>query len=113
MGIGYRGHGADTPTLGGSPEMNAAGDVLVATGTEGRIAGVVALATGMRRAVLDFEPRHIRGRSPPAQAVAEANDIEFVCRRRAASAPCKPSPADTSTSAPMEQSKCRPTTPNT
>jgi hypothetical protein len=31
--------------LGGSPEINAAGDVLVATGTDGRIAGVVALAT--------------------------------------------------------------------
>ena len=44
--------------------MNAAGDVLVATGTDGRIAGVVALATGMRRAVLDFERRHIRGARP-------------------------------------------------
>ena len=60
---------------GGSREMKAAGDVLVATGTDGRIAAVVALATGMRRAALDFERRHIRGgvsRSPPAHAVAEA-----------------------------------------
>ena len=46
--------------------MNAAGDVLVATGTDGRIAGVVALANGMRRAVLDLSGgvRRPRTRSP-------------------------------------------------
>jgi hypothetical protein len=65
------------PTLlGGSREMNAAGDdVGRSRGLTGGFAGVVALATGMRRGRAGFEPRHIRGgagRSPPAHAIAEA-----------------------------------------
>ena len=57
-----------------------AGDVWVATGTDGQIAGVLAVAPGGEPGALDLnklfvEPRHIRGgvgRALPAHAVAEA-----------------------------------------
>ena len=58
----------------------AAGDVWVATGADGQIAGVVALAAGDAPGALDLnklfiEPRHIRsgvGRALLAHAIAEA-----------------------------------------
>ena len=58
----------------------AAGDVWVATGADGQIAGVVALAPGDAPGALDLnklfiEPRHIRsgvGRALLAHAIAEA-----------------------------------------
>jgi GNAT superfamily N-acetyltransferase len=61
-------------------EEIAAGDVWIATGTDGQIAGVVALAPGDAPGTLDLnklfiEPRHIRrglGRALLAHAVAEA-----------------------------------------
>jgi N-acetylglutamate synthase-like GNAT family acetyltransferase len=57
-----------------------AGDVWVATGADGQIAGVLALAPGDEPGALDLnklfvDPRHIRGgdgRTLPAHAVAEA-----------------------------------------
>ena len=71
--------------LGVAGEDIAAGDVWVATGADGQIAGVVPLAAGDAPGALDLnklfiEPRHIRsgvGRALLAQAIAEA-------RRRAA-----------------------------
>jgi len=58
----------------------AAGNVWIATGVDGQIAGVVALAPGDAPGVLDLnklfiEPRHIRsgvGGAPLAHAIAEA-----------------------------------------
>jgi N-acetylglutamate synthase-like GNAT family acetyltransferase len=72
--------------LGVPGEDITAGDVWVATGADGQIAGVVALAPGDEPDALDLnklfvEPRHIRsgvGRALLAHAVAEA-------RRRAPS----------------------------
>jgi GNAT superfamily N-acetyltransferase len=66
--------------LGVAPEHIATGDVWIATGADGRIAGVVALAPGDAPGTLDLnklfiEPRHIRGgvgRALLAHAVAEA-----------------------------------------
>ena len=62
------------------PEHIAAGDVWIATGVDGEIAGVVALAPGDAPDTLNLnklfvEPRHIRsgvGRALLAHAVAEA-----------------------------------------
>jgi len=62
------------------PEHVAAGDVWIATGVDGEIAGVVALAPGDAPDTLNLnklfvEPRHIRsgvGRALLAHAVAEA-----------------------------------------
>jgi N-acetylglutamate synthase-like GNAT family acetyltransferase len=62
------------------PEHIAAGDVWIATGADGQIAGVVALAPGDAPDTLNLnklfvEPRHIRsgvGRALLAHAVAEA-----------------------------------------
>src|SRR6202045_2353306 len=66
--------------LGVAGENIAAGDVWVATGADGQIAGVVALAAGDAPGALDLnklfiEPRHIRsgvGRALLAHAIAEA-----------------------------------------
>src|ERR1700719_3120707 len=66
--------------LGVAGEDIAAGDVWVATGADGQIAGVVALAPGDAPGALDLnklfiEPRHIRsgvGRALLAHAIAEA-----------------------------------------
>ena len=66
--------------LGFAGEDITAGDVWVATGADGQIAGVVALAPGDEPGALDLnklfvEPRHIRsgvGRALLAHAVAEA-----------------------------------------
>ena len=63
-----------------APEDIAAGDVWVATGADGQIAGVVALAPGDTPGTLELnklfiEPRHIRGgvgHALLAHAVAEA-----------------------------------------
>ena len=63
-----------------APEEIAAGDVWIATGTDGRLAGVVALAPGDAPGTLDLnklfiEPRHMRGgvgRALLAHVVAEA-----------------------------------------
>ena len=61
------------------PEHIAAGDVWIATGVDGEIAGVVALAPGDAPDTLNLnklfvEPRHTRsvGRALLAHAVAEA-----------------------------------------
>jgi GNAT superfamily N-acetyltransferase len=66
--------------LGVAREDITAGDAWVATGADGQIAGVVALAPGDAPGALDLnklfvEPRHIRGgvgRALLAHAVAEA-----------------------------------------
>ena len=66
--------------LGVAGEDITAGDVWVATGADGQIAGVVALAPGDEPGALDLnklfvEPRHIRsgvGWALLAHAVAEA-----------------------------------------
>jgi GNAT superfamily N-acetyltransferase len=66
--------------LGVAREDITAGDVWVATGADGQIAGVIALAPGDAPGALDLnklfvEPRHIRGgvgRALLAHAVAEA-----------------------------------------
>ena len=66
--------------LGFAGEDITAGDVWVATGVDGQIAGVVALAPGDEPGALDLnklfvEPRHIRGgigRALLAHAVTEA-----------------------------------------
>ena len=66
--------------LGVAGEDIAVGDVWVATGADGQIAGVVALAAGDAPGALDLnklfiEPRHIRsgvGRALLAHAIAEA-----------------------------------------
>jgi GNAT superfamily N-acetyltransferase len=66
--------------LGVAPEHIAAGDVWIATGADGQIAGVAALASGDAPGTLDLnklfiEPCHIRGgggRALLAHAVAEA-----------------------------------------
>jgi N-acetylglutamate synthase-like GNAT family acetyltransferase len=63
-----------------TPEEIATGDVWIATGTDGQIAGVVALAPGDPPGTMDLnklfiEPRHMRGgagRALLAHAVAEA-----------------------------------------
>ena len=63
-----------------APEEIADGNVWVATGVDGQIAGVVALAPGDAPGVLDLnklfvEPRHIRsgvGRALLSHAIAEA-----------------------------------------
>jgi GNAT superfamily N-acetyltransferase len=63
-----------------APEDIAAGDVWIATGADGQIAGVVALAPGDAPGTLDLnklfiEPRHIRGgvgHALLAHALAEA-----------------------------------------
>jgi GNAT superfamily N-acetyltransferase len=80
--------------LGVAGEDIAAGDVWVATGADGQIAGVVALAPGDAPGALDLnklfiEPRHIRsgvGRALLAHAIAEA-------RRRAADDSGRPNAA--------------------
>ena len=66
--------------MGVTGEDSTAGDVWVATGADGQIAGVLALAPGDEPGALDLnklfvEPRHIRsgvGRVLLAHAVAEA-----------------------------------------
>jgi hypothetical protein len=69
--------------LGVAGEDITAGDVWVATGADGQIAGVLALAPGDEPGALDLnklfvEPRHIRRRRRPGATRA--------CRRRGASA---------------------------
>jgi GNAT superfamily N-acetyltransferase len=67
--------------LGVAGEDITAGDVWVATGADGQIAGVLALAPSDEPGALDLnklfvEPRHIRsgvGRALLAHAVAEAH----------------------------------------
>ena len=79
-GYDPRVHGADARRLGVAGEHIAAGDVWIATGVDGEIAGVVALAPGDAPDTLNLnklfvEPRHIRsgvGRALLAHAVAEA-----------------------------------------
>ena len=71
-------------------EQIAAGDVWIATGTDGQIAGVVALAAGDAPGTLDLnklfiEPRHMRagvGRALLAHAVAEARRLTADDPRR-------------------------------
>jgi GNAT superfamily N-acetyltransferase len=63
-----------------APEDIAAGEVWIATGADGQIAGIVALAPGDAPGTLDLsklfiEPQHIRGgvgRALLAHALAEA-----------------------------------------